>query len=99
MDGEQIVGLALLSSSVFGQICNAAANQQMLFSGLGWYCKKEKQGKRIMASVAARTGVWEWGTSVFQEKKKKKIGGERGIILSLSEGTVNRGERRKKREL
>lgn len=52
-----------------------------------------------MASVAARTGVWEWGTSVFQEKKKKKIGGERGIILSLSEGTVNRGERRKKRKL
>lgn len=49
-----------------------------------------------MASVAARTGVWKQGTNVCQEKKKNKIGGERGIILSLSEGTVNSGERRKK---
>lgn len=49
-----------------------------------------------MASVAARTGVWEGGTNVCQEKKKNKIGRERETILSFSEGTVNSGERRKK---
>lgn len=25
-----------------------------------------------MASVAARTGVWEWGTNVCQKKKKEQ---------------------------
>lgn len=49
-----------------------------------------------MSSVAARTGVWEWGTGACQKKKKNKIGRERRIILSFSEGIVNSGERREK---
>lgn len=96
--GEQNVGLVLLSSSVFGQNCNAAVNQKMLLSGLGWYCKKEKQGKKIMASVAARTGVWEWGTNVCQEQKEQNWWGERDHFKSLR-GYCKQWRKKEKPEL
>lgn len=75
--GEQNVGLVLLSSSVFGQNCNAAVNQKMLLSGLGWYCKKRKTRQKDHGFCCSKN----WGVGVGyqclpREKRTKLVGRE-----------------------